>query len=178
MIFESYYWKNNLRRNATSIKSRIANQKIWRDASLAILEQEIILSFYSIRKLLESKKVTDELKHKFIPTKCYKRLGDGNINYYNWHDIDKHYALQTQESNNVKIKDICNLIIHSYIFIFNFNDTNSPYSVFFNSDYTKNEQLYELELASIIDIFLIVSEDYPQKVTSYYKDNELILKVE
>ena len=58
MIWESAYWKEELLRQAEDLKKRSTQTK-WSERSLARLEKTIMIGFYSIRKLIEAKKVSD-----------------------------------------------------------------------------------------------------------------------
>ena len=56
MIFESSYWKDELLRAASFLREK-QSQKQWRGESYAKVEQKVMISFYSIRKLMDARKL-------------------------------------------------------------------------------------------------------------------------
>ncbi len=89
MIFESYYWKKDLinsvawmKRNRHKLSFEDNNEQI-----LAIkLEKRVLLCFYAIRKLIESKKVRTDLHDYPIEVTCYPNIQ--KTDHFNWHHLD------------------------------------------------------------------------------------------
>ena len=59
MIAESYYWKRELLRVAARLRRRLT-QRRWPEASFSVVEMDLMVGFYAIRKLAEAKKISDE----------------------------------------------------------------------------------------------------------------------
>lgn len=55
MIHDSHYWKDDLLKLSRKLESRLLQTR-WGDRNLYIIEKEIFIGFYSVRKLIESKK--------------------------------------------------------------------------------------------------------------------------
>lgn len=70
MIWESSFWKDDLVKVAGKLVKRTI-QKRWPERSLASLEKDVFVSFYAIRKLIESKKISDGLLSLKIPVIGY-----------------------------------------------------------------------------------------------------------
>jgi hypothetical protein len=63
MIWESHYWKKDLARLADCLRKR-ARQRQWSERSLAKMEKEVFIGFYSLRKLLEGKKLSGKVVNR------------------------------------------------------------------------------------------------------------------
>ena len=79
MIWECSYWKEDLLRHTAALRKR-TQQRLGRDRSLAQLEQTVMIGFYSIRNLLEVKKLSLDVSKKaasccFLP--ITRQTGDG-----------------------------------------------------------------------------------------------------
>lgn len=144
MISESYYWKQDLLKDADIIDRW--SQKKLTERSRFLLEKKLFFAGYSIRKLIEARKI-DKGFHKISIEKFPKTEGRG-VDLLNWHRIDKLYALEKASKETQDIEFFCNLIIHSFIFILAMNECECP-SSFFVTSWKRKENLYRIE----IDVF-------------------------
>ena len=158
MIYESSYWKNDLLKSSKNLNKRV-NQKKWYKRSFVSTEKEIFTSFYAIRKLIESSKLTNTLADKSFSAMSYKSLGKV-VTQMNCHNIDELYDFDNERKVDLTLRNICNLIIHSYVFLFNFENEKFN-GIYVNSDFSKNKNLYWISLKTISDIFEEVGENYP-----------------
>jgi len=115
MIFESSYWKDELLGTASFLEKK-KQQKQWRGSSYAKVEQKIMISFYSIRKLMDAKKLTDVIVQLDVPAVEYAATGK-NVTLLNNHKIDELYNLEEPKEKTVKLRFLCNQLVHSYIFM-------------------------------------------------------------
>ena len=74
MIWESRYWRTDLQKFAASLRKR-AKQKRWPDAALARCEQTIMVGFFYVRKLVESRKLSRDFADRQIPATSYPAKG-------------------------------------------------------------------------------------------------------
>lgn len=66
------------------------------------------------------------------------------------------------KTDNISIKNVCNLLIHSYVFVAEQQCLTAPIKgVFFNSDRTRNQVLYHLKLNNWIRLLQNIGSDYP-----------------
>ena len=70
MIWESAYWKEELLGHARRIRRRQALKR-WGDCASAGLEKDVLIGFYSIRKLIEAHKVSDEIRNRCLRLQGY-----------------------------------------------------------------------------------------------------------
>jgi len=170
MIWESGYWKKPLVKLADKI-TRWQRQKKWTEQILVNIEREFFLAFYSIRKLMEAKKLTDKTRNLKVLMKYYPNKGK-DVHYMNWDNIEKLYDLSIQKSETRNLEFICNQVIHSYVFIINISESGLFDSIFFCSDRIRNSKIYELEVNKIQSIFRTVGRDYPYKATYQFDESK------
>ena len=169
MISESSYWKDELLRAAKFLTKK-KEQKNWRGASYAKVEQKIMISFYSIRKLMDAKKLTDSIVQLDIPVLEFSATGK-KITLLNNHKIDELYKLDEPRTKTIKLRFLCNQMVHSYIFmIVTQHENNGLGSVLINSGNIKDKRLISVTADTLIDVFESIGQNYPWK--SQYKYDE------
>ena len=156
MIWESCYWKDPLLKAATWLRS-VKLGETTRDSTHVRIEKEIFLGFYSIRKLLDTYKISDATKVTKLELTWFENKKA--VTYINWHNLDKLYDLSTPHSENRDLRFLCNQFVHSFIFVVSGNGRID--GVFVASDNVRNRKVYFVSLDQIIQMFRLVGRDYP-----------------
>jgi hypothetical protein len=159
MIWESRDWKEYLLKTALNLSKRI-HQKRWTERSFFLFEREIFFAFYSVRKLIEAKKLSDYVVEAKISLQAFKSMGLP-VTRFNRDGINELYDLQNPSSESIKLKDICNQFIHSYIFVPCFGESNELDGIIFCSDHTRKHRVFKLAIADLIEALKMVDSDYP-----------------
>jgi hypothetical protein len=162
MIWEPSYWKHDLLKLAGSLRKRM-NQKRWGDASHARFEQTLMLGFYSIRKLIEAKRLSNAIEDQQISVIAYPSLGTP-VTRMNWHKFDRLYDQDAGAAQDKSVIFICNQFIHSYVFIGVFNEDRRLSHVIVASEFKRNSFAYEIDLNRVIMLFESVGTDDPNEV--------------
>lgn len=115
MIWESWPWKKDLERRSVALSKR-TNQRRWPEASLANVEQDVFLSAYIIRKLLDAKKLSDEVESIALHARRSIRTGQAP-DIMNWHRLDEFYDLVHAAAVDICLRGFCDQIIHSFVFV-------------------------------------------------------------
>lgn len=158
MIWESYYWKTDLLKYADSLKKR-RQQKHWPDASLARCEQTIMFGFYAIRKLAESKKLTDKVVNGNISVTKRRSKGKAVL-YTNYHRAEELYEFDDAGTRStISVMNLCNQVIHSYAFFLVMNSKNQLDGFLVTSDRNRNTGILEVKAADAIMLFEKVGQD-------------------
>jgi len=177
MIWESAYWKDDLLKQGAEL-SRRRMQRRWTDRSLARLEQSVMLGFYSIRKLIEAKKLTDFVVTTDIPVLTYLPKGKP-ITLLNWHHIDRLYYLEEAKRESIGLIDLCNQFVHSYIFAPLFDEAGFLSAIYVASDRLREKKLLEVAVERLVWLFDLVGNDEPAGGAMVYnperRDYEVIL---
>ena len=158
MIWESSHWKEPLLKSASWLRSVRLSENT-QERTFVRIEKEIFIGFYSIRKLLETVKVTDDTKSMKYELEWSPSVG--KTNHLNWHNIERLYKLEQRNKENRDIGFICNLFMHSYVFMV--HGESRLEGVYVTSDNLKNKKLYFVSLDNILSIYRLVGRDYPSK---------------
>lgn len=170
MIYESFPWKEELLKITHLLENRL-NQKRWTTRTSFLFEKEIFTSFYIIRKLVEAEKVSTKNKKINIP--CYLIPSTGKtVTRPNKHRATELYDFIKYKKSNINILDLCNQVIHSYIFDPTFDEDLLLVGFWVSSDRNRNNFLYSFILEDVIKVFKIFGKDYPNSMSSIY-DNKI-----
>ena len=167
MIWESQYWKDDLLKSAKVLRRKTAQTR-WPEASFVLVEKTIMLGFYSIRKLLEAKKLSTSFASIRIPARLYPSKG-GTITLLNWHHIDRFFDLDNPQTAQLKVPDLANQVIHSFIFIPASDAAGGLSAIQVASDRQKTKGLFEIPIDQVIHVFEKAGNDYPSKAR-YVRD--------
>ena len=153
---ESVYWKDQLLSTAKWLHSVKLSERS-RDSTYFRVQKEIFFGFYSIRKLLDTYKVSNATKAVAYELTWYRNTEP--VNYLNWYKIDEYYDLSTEHTEIRDIRYLCNQFIHSYVFLI--SGEFHIEGIFLASDQVRNERVYFVPLSDILHAFRIVGRDYP-----------------
>jgi hypothetical protein len=158
MIHESSYWKDDLLKLARTLERRIIQTR-WGDKNLFVVEREIFLGFYAIRKLIESKKISDSISRRRHELKEFPY--SGNADSLVTHMRDTEYDLSSGKVSHLTTIDLCNQFIHSHHFLPFLPDGKHLIGFFFCSDRKRTSGIYLINIFTIVDIYRSVGSNYP-----------------
>lgn len=166
MIDDSTPWKELLSRKAASLTKR-GTQRRWTAASSAAVEQDIMLSAYAVRKLLEAGKISDEFVS--TPVNAIAFAFKGERRYYvetgdlpdlsNWHRIEEFYNLEEGQEVRIGLRDFCNQIVHSWIFLLSVSEAHNADGFFVASDRERGERLLHFSIEEAARVLHGVAND-------------------
>ncbi|ELA9373332.1 hypothetical protein QUO16_004659 [Vibrio parahaemolyticus] len=160
MIWESSYWKEPLLESASRLR-KFSTSTISDELDFVTIEKDIFLGFYTIRKLMDTAKISTANKEITLALKYYPNIK--SVDYLNWHKIDELYDLDSNRQETRKVRFVCNLMIHSYVFLPDLTEDQQLNGFYFASDTDKNKKLYHLGVTDVIDTFELFGNDYPSK---------------
>ena len=162
MIYESHYWKSDLLRSASLLRSRVA-QKRWHPATFASVEREVMIGFYSLRKLIDASKIDDRTASQRVPVTVYPSTGK-RVTRTNWTHWWELYKLEEPTSAELELLLLCHQFVHSYVFSCEFSETREFIGVLVSSDREKNRKLYSVSVPDIARAFESAGSSYPNHV--------------
>lgn len=116
MIWESHPWRAELCRIAERLGDLRAYLD-WEDEDLAFeIERDVMVGAYAIRKLIEAQKVAQSTLSRTVEAETFALKGDVP-DLMNWHHLDRFYDFETPTDVQVGPVDLCNQLIHSFIFM-------------------------------------------------------------
>ena len=166
MIWESNVWKMELKRDITSLKRRLQHAATpstrgISDQVLAKIEKFSFTSAFIVRKLMEAKKLSDELEGSVLPVQSFPRINAGEqIDFMNWYHLDRFYDFANPNAQQVSARDLCNLLVHSMVFsVASEEDERHVTGFLFNSDWSKDTALMEIKLETYFEFIEGVIRD-------------------
>jgi len=159
LISDSLFWKDELLKLSQKVGLRLAQRK-WSQRSLFAVEKEIFIGFYSIRKLIESKKVSNSVSGKSYKVIEFPKNCQFNISLID--NPSKEFDFKKYNHVNISIADMCNQFIHSYYFLPVIPDGRSLVGFFICSDYQRKKSIYFINILDVVDIYKTVGENYPK----------------
>ncbi|MSQ14820.1 MAG: hypothetical protein EXR50_03030 [Dehalococcoidia bacterium] len=150
------------------------------DQATIAVEKFAFMVGFIIRKLVESKKLSDEFERTSVPVKAYIRRRD-HIIMRSWdrNDVSRFYDLENHRQSLLSIIKLCNALIHSHAFVTVFDgEVAKPDGILFNSDRTKNHELLFVSLDDLMKVtWAAVNDDVvTMQITLRDNDEEIIKK--
>jgi hypothetical protein len=168
MIQESQHWKAPLKRAARWIDLLVipsANP----DKTLVRLERELLVGFYSIRKLLEAQKCSTQVRDAKLKLQWHP-INDGMVpDHINRDRVPNLYDLNATESETRDLKFICDQWIHSYVLVPVFDTDGKLMGTYLASDITSRNKVYFITRATIVNVFRSVAND-DQREAHFVRD--------
>lgn len=163
MIWDSVVWKEELAKDLQHIRRSIA--AVQPDASYertaVAIEKFAFTSAFIVRKLLEANKLSDEIESASISVTEFPRIDiETPIHFLNWHRFQAFYDLDTGARTNLSPRRLCNTLIHSFVFVPETDEAGNRFdSILFNSDHSKDKQLYRIALDTLFTFIEAVASD-------------------
>lgn len=200
MIYDSGIWKDELKSKIEALQMLLSktpfteqwlNQNECDEAGnytssyIFFIEIQKYL-FYSgvvIRKMLESGRVSDELRDTNFNVLFFAKKSAKPLTKMNFDSIDLEYDLSKKHYRQMTLRKLCDAFIHSFLFITDYNANAgkllsdlSPFyhtdiidfiEIYINTDKSKDAELLLINLTAMIGIFKEVVSD---NVVYYYED--------
>lgn len=158
MIHESEDWKKPLLRTARWLEvTRVKEGSQGR--VFAEAEREIFVSFYAVRKLIDTYKISEETKKLNFQLPYHPVVAGKTVDYLNRHRILESYDTTKACTETRDITFIANQVIHSYVFEFATDDNGGIDGVFVASDTSRHQRLYYYSMVLMLSIFRAVGLD-------------------
>ena len=163
MIYESAYWKEPLIKTAKWLVCVRLSERT-QERTFVRIEKEVFLSFYSIRKLIEALKVSDNIRDAKTVLAWHPNLN--HVHHMNWEHIDLLYDLNTINKEERDVLFLCNQFIHSFVFSI-YEQEGRIGGFYVTSDFNKNRKLYRVSLDQVVVLFRLIGRNYPSQ--AYYR---------
>lgn len=173
MIYESHPWKRDLLRRKQLIQKYNHAELLNEDAERAytVIEKAIFYSAFIIRKLIDCKgKVSDEVDQYTFCLKGVRPIKEIDL-MHRWPDVDTH-NWEHEETYTKAGTEVCNWLIHSYIFFLSYNVDGTIDGFYVSSDYDRNKVLYRIELKDWLAYMDFVGKDYVTAICMHADENK------
>jgi len=163
MINNSIPWKDELLHVADRLRTK-KTQRRWSARSSYLLERDVMTAAYAVRKLIESRRVSDELSHMQWPVARFKLTGVVP-DMRNVHEPEHSFDLGSPEPASISTLEVCHQIIHSFVFYPEWTWSGPPYragelkSINVASDRARRKHLYSIDLDVLVTLFERVGDE-------------------
>ncbi len=174
MIFETNYWKLELKRLALILRRHITQDR-WLAASDASVERCVMIGFYSIRKLLQAFQPPPNIKFQSKVT-VFPR-NQNKLSPICFPEVPEAFDLDKPKIETIGLKKLCDQVIHSYFFSVWLGTDHKLRGVFFSSDYKKDIKVYRMDILAIIELFEKIANSRHKfaSLAHFYPDNNRII---
>jgi hypothetical protein len=164
LIWESWPWKEALLRDASKLDDLLLEDGD--EQSQVDFERVVFLAGFTIRKLLEARKLTD--RTAFANVKCRKHplLDRAKVpDRMNRHRLDEFYDFENGRLATVKLSFLSNQLIHSFAFAAVVKDEAEAHAagIYVNSDYDRGKFLYGYDLCELTRLMRLVGNDVVER---------------
>lgn len=206
MIFDSGIWKEDLKTELESLRHFLDITDLNFDAEyeetedsedrdvyevvFIKLQKFTIYTSIVIRKMIESKRLSDELEQMSFAVSVHPKIIEDIVNKYSLSEgIETIYDYNNSTESTINLKKLTDMLIHSFIFQPKFDwhidDESLPddeaeliaskvLGFYFNSDWSKDKHLYCIDLDTYFEIVNIVITDRVVYYSTDVKGNVLI----
>ncbi|WP_454730399.1 hypothetical protein [Cellulosimicrobium protaetiae] len=160
MIGDSVPWKETLDRIATDIERR-AGQKRWTDRTGFLMERDVMVASFAMRKLLDTPgKVSDEARRESVEVLSHPLVGK-HPDFYDRYEFWEMFDLEQGEQERISVRELCNRVVHSMVF--SFNGTEEPphrlEGIFVASDWSAKRSLTYICVAELVRALRVFADD-------------------
>lgn len=159
MIGDSIPWKEDLLRIAEILERR-TEQRRWTERTSFLVERDVMNAAYAVRKLHEARKISDELAAE--PVVCRRHPLTGRpVDIWNRYEFYEHYDMERSETVLLSLRDFCNQIIHSWIWMLSATEAPSARfdGIYVSSDRARERHAYFMPADRMISTFRKVGLD-------------------
>lgn len=158
MINDSVPWKEELLKTASRLE-RKKQQKRWTERSSFLVERDIMVGAFAVRRLRESYKISDNLAARSFAVRCHRQAGK-MPDVWNRYEVWDLYDLTTSKEVHISLVDLCNQIIHSWIWTFSVDEADGLLDgILLCSDRKRRSCLYYIDVDLLIDLFRSVGRE-------------------
>jgi hypothetical protein len=150
MIYESGPWKDRLLRDAKRLRGLMRPTRTPLRRNHAI-EQVLFLSAFCMRKLWEAHKISTSWGKRAVSCRRYKLRADVPT-ILKRDEIADFYDLESPTLGTVTPPDLCNLLIHSFVFLPDFTTNGRLAGLFFASDRSRRGHLIWISARDFADL--------------------------
>jgi len=161
-MIDSVIWKEKLEQDVRILSKRL-NQRHWTERSIVLFERELMLTFFSIRALIEAGKLTDRTSHKEYKFTTYPNKGT-IVDDYTKYDIDEVFDLYSGIEKKLSLKLLTHQFVHAYVIFTEFSEEGKVIGVLLCSDWEKKNILIQLPISLAIEIIEDVVADQVKSI--------------
>jgi len=156
-MINSVIWKEKLEQDICALRKRL-NQRHWSERSVVLFERELMLICFSIRALIEARKLTDRISHREYELVTHSNKGR-IVDDYTKYDVDELFDLDSGIEKKLSLKLLAHQFVHAYVIVTEFSEEGKAIGVLLCSNWEKKNILIRLPISLAIEIVKDVIAD-------------------
>jgi hypothetical protein len=171
MIQDAVPWREELLKIAGRLERR-KTQRRWTERTGFLVERDVMLSAYALRKLLEAQKISDSLAaHKVTVKQYVLKSGAAVPDMLSRYEVWENYELENARRVEFAFRELCNQIVHSWNWMISATEDLVFDGFFVSSDRERAKSIHFVSIDAFIELLRAVgSEDIIGVV--YQRDSE------
>lgn len=166
LMIESRYWKEELKRISMSIRP-VAKPHPWTERRHCIVERDIMIGFFVVRRLIELTKVSNAVRD--FRMEVYSAPNRGKkVTRLNRGDVDELYDITNERKQTKKPLYLSNQFIHAYTNFVTRDESRNWDSMFVVSDFDRNDCIWRVPILTIRALFELAANDYVYSASLTY----------
>ena len=165
MIWESGPWKDLLLNDAALLERWSAKASVTERRSM-LIERKVFLAAYTIRKLYEAQKLSTSFRDRSLRCRTYPAISD-RITHHSV-ELNKLYDFNFSEERVIAVRDLIDLVIHSFVFSEFLREDLTVGGFLVTSDKKRYDCLWFVEMKVFICLMRQVGSDFPSTMTGVF----------
>ena len=173
MVFESYPWKQDLLRRKRLITKYNSAEHFSKndEATYTVIEKGIFYSAFIIRKLIDCvSKMSDEAVNYTLKVWELKPLRNIDL-MHRWPE-ESSYDWENERIITVHGKNVCNWLIHSYVFFLIHGEDGRVEGFSVSSDFDRNKSLYRISLEDWLKYMDYIATDSIAAMETHFSEEK------
>lgn len=151
-MHDSWPYRKELADFAEDFERRRARQ-IWRDDSMAKAERMLFIGFLYVRKLIESRKVTDACARASVAISRSTIVRDYEVSDFKRDDLEKDLPHATWTESKVDVRQLADKVLHAWWLLPVQRNNAGLEGFILTTDRQRNTEFWQLPTNSIIGIY-------------------------
>lgn len=157
MISDSVPWRGEILKAAESLERR-ATLPRWTSRTGFLVEKDLMVGMFAIRRLVESAKTSSLLPRERVSFGMHPLTGRVPGVYDRW-SYGGYYDMDSKQQTEVTVRDLVNLFIHSFVLDCYPLSDEGPATIWVVSERDRNKRLYSIPFPRVVALFRRVGDE-------------------
>lgn len=150
-------WRGELLKTAEALERRAALTR-WTTRTGFLVERDLMIGMFVIRRLVESAKTSSLLPHERVSFGIHPLTGRAPGIYDRW-SYWEYYDMDSKQQTELTVRDLVNLFIHSFVLEFYPLSEDGPATIWVVSERDRHKSLYSIAFAGVVKLFRRVGDE-------------------
>ena len=150
-------WREELLKVATALERR-AELKRWTTRTGFLVERDLMVGMFTIRRLVESAKTSSLLPRERVSFGMHPLTGRVPGIYDRW-AYWEFYDMDSKRQTELTVRELVSLFIHSFVLEFYPQSEDGPATIWVVSERDRHKWLYSISFARVAALFRRVGDE-------------------